>query len=127
MLFLDGTHIEYDRGRKMTPTDPKLLINKELKRSRSPVSVPPTQPRARSRSPGRTRVSSEPMLSPTESGSIGRLMQANITRSANITPTSTPSPKKRQLPQIPVHAQQINRDKGLYELQFAKVEFSGIF
>ena len=32
--------------------------------------------------------------------------------SANVTPTSTPSPKKRQLPQIPVAAQNASRDRG---------------
>lgn len=33
-------------------------------------------------------------------------------RSANATPTSTPSPKKRHLPAIPLPAQQISRDRG---------------
>ena len=33
-------------------------------------------------------------------------------RTSNVTPNSTPSPKKRQLPQIPVQAQQASRDRG---------------
>ncbi|XP_064652466.1 regulating synaptic membrane exocytosis protein 2-like isoform X3 [Lineus longissimus] len=37
--------------------------------------------------------------------------------SGNVTPTSTPSPKKRQLPQIPVQVQQASRDRVTQDLE----------
>ena len=45
------------------------------------------------------------------SGSPSRVGHSS-SRSANVTPTSTPSPKKRQLPQIPLQAQVASRDRG---------------
>ena len=48
------------------------------------------------------------------SRSGGALPGHGRSASANVTPTSTPSPKKRQLPQIPAAAQQASRDRGNY-------------
>lgn len=42
-------------------------------------------------------------------------------------PTSTPSPKKRQLPAIPVEAQRASRDRGMsYMLVYENVSISSM-
>ncbi|KAK6167619.1 hypothetical protein SNE40_021600 [Patella caerulea] len=85
--------------------------------------VPRDGTRLRSRSPTHHRVPevASRSLSPPELrstiASSGRGIGGLSSRSAGGTPTSTPSPKKRQLPAIPLEAQMASRDRVTQDLE----------
>ncbi|KAK3798166.1 hypothetical protein RRG08_062763 [Elysia crispata] len=95
-------------------------------RSRSPnrESSFKSSSRTRSKSPGHMRiVDSSRSLSPSElrpmppGTSSQRSFAPASSRSVGGTPTSTPSPKKRQLPAIPLEAQKASRDRVTQDLE----------
>ncbi|XP_050389025.1 regulating synaptic membrane exocytosis protein 2 isoform X3 [Patella vulgata] len=91
--------------------------------TKSGRAVPRDGTRLRSRSPTHHRVPevASRSLSPPELrstiASSGRGIGGLSSRSAGGTPTSTPSPKKRQLPAIPLEAQMASRDRVTQDLE----------
>ncbi|CAG2192916.1 unnamed protein product [Mytilus edulis] len=84
--------------------------DKSSRRSRSPVPVEPERSRHRSRSPSAFHHVPENVsrsLSPARTSS-------SPVRLVGTSPSSTPSPKKRQLPSIPLEAQLRSRDKDFW-------------
>ncbi|XP_052086212.1 regulating synaptic membrane exocytosis protein 2-like isoform X2 [Mytilus californianus] len=87
--------------------------DKSSRRSRSPVPVEPERSRHRSRSPSAFHHVPENVsrsLSPARTSS-------SPVRLVGTSPSSTPSPKKRQLPSIPLEAQLRSRDKVTQDLE----------
>ncbi|XP_067665963.1 regulating synaptic membrane exocytosis protein 2-like isoform X5 [Haliotis asinina] len=108
------------RRRHMTSSGSLEVPDHGAQRSRSPSREVTHGARSRSRSPAPHRVPEvvSRSLSPPELRSQAphgvRGVQA---RSAGGTPQSTPSPKKRQLPAIPLEAQMASRDRVTQDLE----------
>ncbi|KAG1666747.1 Regulating synaptic membrane exocytosis protein 1 [Nymphon striatum] len=120
--ILSKDDYQYHRGVLGQQNNPNVITDSARLRSRSAAQSPiydSHSGRSRSKSPNRRGLSDSRSLSPpgarpsSPHGGHRQIVEnRRTTQSANATPTGTPSPKKRQLPQIPTayHSKSFNRE-----------------
>ncbi|KAG1670081.1 Regulating synaptic membrane exocytosis protein 2 [Nymphon striatum] len=121
-IVLSKDDYQYHRGVLGQQNNPNVITDSARLRSRSAAQSPiydSHSGRSRSKSPNRRGLSDSRSLSPpgarpsSPHGGHRQIVEnRRTTQSANATPTGTPSPKKRQLPQIPTayHSKSFNRE-----------------